>query len=282
MSAAISSGRSTWAESTSELTIFQPLSGGRPVHQSSGMARIVQSDTQGESFILALDAETGETVWQTERDELPSWGTPNVEMTSSGPELLTNASNSIRGYDPRTGKEQWKLGGSSKITAPTPVYSDDLFVVASGRNPERPIFAIRSGARGDLTLSGRDTSNEAIAWSHTRRGSYMPTPLIYDGLLYVLANNGIFDAYCLATGEEVYLERLEHLGGGFSASPVATDGKIYLSGEDGEMLVIAAGRQLRHIATNSMGELLMATTALSDGVMYLRSAQSLFAVGQEQ
>ncbi len=243
---------------------------------------IVQSDTQGESFILALDAETGETVWQTERDELPSWGTPNVAMTSAGPELVTNASNFIRGYDPRTGEELWKLGGSSKITAPTPVYSDDLFVVASGRNPERPIFAIRSDARGDLTLSGRDTSNEAIAWSHTRRGSYMPTPLIYDGLLYVLANNGIFDAYSLATGEEVYRERLEHLGSGFSASPVAADGKIYLSGEDGEMLVIGAGRQLRHIATNSMGELLMATPALSDGVMYVRSSRSLFAVGQEQ
>ena len=109
----------------------------------------------------------------------------------------------------------------------------------------------------------------------------MPTPLIYDGLLYVLANNGIFDAYNLATGEEVYRQRLEHLGSGFSASPVAADGKIYLSGEDGEMLVIAAGPELRHIATNSMGELLMATPALSDGVMYVRSSESLFAVGQE-
>jgi outer membrane protein assembly factor BamB len=242
---------------------------------------IVQSDTQGESFMLALDAETGETVWQTERDELPSWGTPNVAMTSTGPELVTNASNFIRGYDPRTGKELWKLGGSSKITAPTPVFSGDLFVVASGRAPERPIFVIRSGSRGDLTLSGRDTTSEAIAWSRTLRGSYMPTPLIYDGLLYVLGNNGIFDAYHLATGQEIYRQRLEHLGSGFSASPVAADGKIYLSGEDGEMLVITAGPKLRHIATNSMGELLMATPALSDGVMYVRSSQSLFAVGQQ-
>ena len=243
---------------------------------------ILQVDTQADSFILALDAETGETAWQTERDELPSWGTPNVAVTSAGPELVTNAPNFIRGYDPRTGDELWKLGGSSKITAPTPIFSDDLFVVASGRAPERPIFVVRAGARGDLTLSGRNTSSEAIVWSRTRRGSYMPTPLIYDGLLYVLGNNGIFDAYDLRTGEEVYRQRLEHLGSGFSASPVAADGKIYLSGEDGEMLVLEAGPEPTHIATNSMGELLMATPALSDGVMYVRSSQSLFAIGRRQ
>ena len=126
------------------------------------------------------------------------------------------------------------------------------------------------------------TSSDTIAWSRTQRGSYMPTPLIYDGLLYVLANNGIFDAYELETGKEVYRQRLEHIGSGFSASPVAADGKIYLAGEDGEILVITAGRELRHIATNSLGELLMATPALSDGVMYVRSSQSLFAVGREQ
>lgn len=240
---------------------------------------ILQSDTQADSFIIALDAKTGETVWQTARDELPSWGTPNVAVTSEGPELVTNAPNFIRGYDPRTGEELWTLGGSSKITAPTPVYSDDLFVVASGRAPERPIFVVRAGARGDISLTGRNRSNDAIAWSRTQRGSYMPTPLIYEGLVYVLANNGIFDAYDLATGEEVYRQRLEHLGSGFSASPVAADGKLYLSGEDGEMLVLAAGPEPTHIATNSIGELLMATPALSEGVMYVRSSQSLFAIG---
>jgi len=109
----------------------------------------------------------------------------------------------------------------------------------------------------------------------------MPTPLAYEGILYVLANNGIFDAYDLRTGDEIYRQRLPHLGSGFSASPVAADGKIYLSSEDGEMLVIATGREFRHIATNSMGELLMATPALSDGVMYVRSAAGLFAIGRK-
>ena len=123
----------------------------------------------------------------------------------------------------------------------------------------------------------------------------MPTPLIYDGIVYVLGNNGLFDAYNLRTGEEVYRQRLPEIGSvdsaqvyrgldigsGFSASPVASDGKLYLSNEDGEMLVIAAGQKFSHIATNSMGEMLMATPALSEGVMYVRSSASLFAIGRK-
>jgi outer membrane protein assembly factor BamB len=242
---------------------------------------ILQCDTQNDSFILALDADTGKTVWKTEREEIPSWGTPTVAMTSVGPILVANASNYIRGYDPRTGKELWRLGGSSKITAPTPVFSDDMFAVVSGRGPERPIFVVKASARGELTLPEGKSKSEAIAWSRTGRGSYMPTPLIYDGILYVLANNGLFDAYNLRTGEEVYRQRLPVVGSGFSASPVASDGKLYLSNEDGEMLVIAAGQKFAHIATNSMGEMLMATPVLSDGVMYVRSSASLFAVGRK-
>ena len=240
---------------------------------------LLQCDTQADSFVLALDAQTGETVWKTERDELPSWGTPTVIDTAAGPELVTNASRFIRGYDPRSGRELWRLGGSSKITAPTPFLSDGLVIVASGRRPEAPVFAVRAGARGDLTLTEGKTSSDAVAWSRTGRGSYMPTPLVYDGILYVLANNGVLDAYDVKSGVEIYRERLTHLGSGFSASPVAADGRIYLTNEDGEILVAAAGRAFRHIATNTIGELLMATPALSEGVMYVRSSSSLLAVG---
>lgn len=243
---------------------------------------ILQCDTQADSFIMALKGETGETVWKTEREELPSWGTPTVVTTAAGPELVTNASNFIRGYDPRTGKELWRLGRSSKITAPTPIFSDGLFVVASGRGPERPIYVVRAGSRGDLTLPEGQTTSEAIVWSRTGRGSYMPTPLIYNGVLYVLANNGVFDAYDLRTGEEIFRERLQQIGSGFSASPVAADGKIYLSNEDGEILVVLAGKKFTQVATNSMGELLMATPALSEGVMFVRTSGSLIAIGRKR
>jgi outer membrane protein assembly factor BamB len=240
---------------------------------------ILQVDTQADSFLLALNAATGETVWKTDRDELPSWGTPTVVDTSAGPVLVTNASKFIRGYEPRTGTELWRLGGSSKITAPTPIASEDLLVIASGRGPERPIFVVKAGAKGDLTLPKGSTSSGAVLWSRTGRGPYMPTPLVLDGLLYVLGNNGVFDAYRLETGEEVYRQRLPVVGSGYSASPVAADGKIYLSGEDGDILVIAAGAEFKHLATNPIGEPLMATPALSNGVMYVRASSTLFAVG---
>jgi outer membrane protein assembly factor BamB len=242
---------------------------------------ILQCDTQLDSFILALDSRTGETIWKAERDELPTWGTPTVVPAESGPELVTNGSNFIRGYDPETGEELWRLGRSSKITAPTPIYSDGLIVVASGRGPERPIFVIRPGSRGDLTLPRGETTSEAIAWSIEQRGPYMPTPIAYRGNLYVINNNGAFAAYELATGKEHFRQRTSHIGSGFSGSPVAADGKLYLPSEDGEIIVLAAGNEYEHVASNPMGELLMASPALSEGVMYVRSASSLFAVGNK-
>ena len=196
---------------------------------------------------------------------------------------MTNASNFIRGYDPRTGKELWRLGGSSKITAPTPIFADGS--ASSSRAAARPSGRSSSSSRARAAISrsrSDQTSSDAIAWSQTGRGSYMPTPLVYDGILYVLANNGVFDAYDLETGKEIYRQRLPLVGSGFSASPVAADGKIYLSNEDGEMLVVGAGPTFKHIATNSIGELLMATPALSDGVMYVRGASSLFAIGAKR
>ena len=242
----------------------------------------IQCDTQADSFVLALDAATGKTIWKADREEAPSWGTPTVITTNAGEELVTNASNFIRAYDPRSGKELWKLGGSSKITAPTPFLSNGLVVVASGRAPERPLFAVRPGARGDLTLAKDQTSNTGVAWSKTGRGSYMPTPIVYNGILYVLANNGVFDAYEVETGAEIYRQRLEPVGSGFSASPVAADGRLYLPSEDGEIIVIAAGREFKKLGANSIGELVMSTPALSDGVMYVRGVSTLFAIGTKK
>jgi outer membrane protein assembly factor BamB len=236
----------------------------------------VQCDTQGESFVIALDVKSGEVLWRTRRDELPSWGTPTLFPgdETHAPELITNGSNFIRGYDPATGEELWRLGGSSKITAPTPVFADGLFIVASGRAPERPIFAIRAGARGEIG------PENGLAWNHTRRGPYMPTPLIYRGLVYVLNNDGPFACYDLRTGGEQYYLRLPHRGDGFSASPVAGNGRLYLASENGEVLVLEAGATFREPVSNDLGEPLMATPAISRGVLYVRGSRHLFAIGK--
>ncbi len=251
-----------------------------------GMA-IVQADTiTDEDFLIALDLDTGKTVWRTERDELPSWGTPTVYPHGGAdgktPELVTNASNFIQGYDPYTGKELWRLGGSSQITAPTPVFQDDILIVASGRRPEKPIFALRPGPRGDITLAEGQTSSENVLWSRSGDGPYMPTPLIYGDYLYSILNQGILDCYDLRTGERYYRERLHHRGGGFSASPVAADGRLYLASEDGDVFVIKTGPEFEQIATNPMGEVLMATPALSEGTLYVRGRHHVFAVGREE
>ncbi|HEX7175074.1 MAG TPA: PQQ-binding-like beta-propeller repeat protein [Pyrinomonadaceae bacterium] len=241
---------------------------------------ILQVDTQKEDFLVAYDVKTGREVWKATRDELPSWGTPNVYTGRGRAELVTNASNFIRGYDPATGKELWRLGGSSKITAPTPVFSDGLIVVASGRRPEAPIFVLRPGASGDITLGADQSANAHVVWSKQARGSYMPTPLVYGPHLYVLNNSGLFDCYDLKTGAEVYRERIPHQGGGFSASPVAADGKIYLTAEDGDIFVVRAGPKFELLATNPVGELLMATPAISSGTMFVRAHRHLYAIGR--
>ena len=233
---------------------------------------IVQCDQQKGSFLIALDRKTGNTVWKTERDELPSWGTPTIFPGKTRTELVTNGSNFIRGYDPMSGKELWRLGGSSKITAPTPIWSGDLIVVASGRRPEAPIFAIRGGAAGDISDRG------AVAWSKNQRGPYMPTPLFYHGLLYVLGNAGIFDCYDFKSGQEIYRERIPHQGSGFSASPVVSDGRIYLSGEDGDVFVVKEGAHFELLKKNAMEEAIMATPAISGGALILRTQHHLWAI----
>jgi len=227
---------------------------------------IVQCDQQKNSFIAAFDKRTGKQVWRTQRDELPSWGTPAVYAGKPRPILVTNSSNFIRGYDPSTGKELWKIGGSSKITAPTPVWKEGVIVVASGRRPEAPIFAIRP--------------NGEVMWSKQQRGPYMPTPLIENGLLYVLGNAGIFDCYKLMTGEEVYRQRIAHRGSGFSASPVSADGKIYLPSEDGGIFVVSAGEKFEQLAVNDMGEPIMATPAISGGRIIVRTQHHLWSIGR--
>lgn len=241
---------------------------------------IVQVDTQKDDYLLALDVRSGETVWRTERDEQPSWGTPTVRPSRPRPELITNGSNFIRGYDPDTGKELWRLGGSSNITAPTPVFGEGVIVVVSGRRPEKPIFVIRPGAVGDITLEKNETASEHVVWSLRGRGSYMPTPLIYRGHLYVLQNQGILDCYELQTGKELYRQRIPHQGSGFSGSPVAADGVIYLPSEDGDIFAVKAGPEFELLSENRMGELLMSTPALSDGMMYVRAHHHLYAIGR--
>ena len=241
---------------------------------------IVQCDIQKNSFIAAFDVATGQPLWRTPREEIPSWSTPAIYEGNGRAELVTQATNFTRGYDPSTGQELWRLAGNSEITIPTPIIGANLIIVTNGYRGVQPIYAIKPGAKGDITLKGEQTQSEFIAWSTKRGGPYIPTPLIYRDQLYVCSNNGVLSAYGVRTGQRLYQERLGGTGGSFSASPVAADGKIYLASEDGDVFVVKAGPTYELLATNSMGEALMATPAISEGLIIIRGLKDVFAIGQ--
>ena len=241
---------------------------------------IVQADIQKNSFIAAYDLKTGKELWKTPREELPSWGSPTVYEGKQRPELITVGPKAIRGYDPATGKELWHLGPMSEITTPTPFVAHDLIFVTSGYTPIQPIYAIRPGGNGDLTLQEGKDSSEFIAWSKQRGGPYMPTPIVYGDLLYTCSNQGVLTAYNAKTGERVYQERLGGTGAAFTASPVASDGKIYLPSEDGDVFVVKAGPKYELLAKNPVGEVMMATPAISDGLLIVRTVTHLYAFGE--
>ena len=241
---------------------------------------IVQADIQKNSFIAAYDLKTGKELWKTPREELPSWGSPTVYEGKQRPELITVGPKAIRGYDPATGKELWHLGPMSEITTPTPFVAHDLIFVTSGYTPIQPIYAIRPGGNGNLTLQEGKDSSEFIAWSKQRGGPYMPTPIVYGDLLYTCSNQGVLTAYNAKTGERVYQERLGGTGAAFTASPVASDGKIYLPSEDGDVFVVKAGPKYELLAKNPVGEVMMATPAISDGLLIVRTVTHLYAFGE--
>ena len=241
---------------------------------------IVQCDIQKNSFVAAFDVATGQPVWRTNREEIPSWSTPAIFEANGRAELVTQATKFTRGYDPETGKELWRLSGNSEIAIPTPVIGPNLVIVSNGYTPVQPIFAIKPGATGDITPKSGQTQNEFIAWSMNRGGPYIPTPLIYQDRLYVLGINGVLTAYDVRTGQRVYQQRVGG-GGSFSASPVAADGKIYLSSEDGDVFVVKAGPTYELLATNPVGEVVMATPAISNGTIIIRGVKHVIAIGQK-
>jgi outer membrane protein assembly factor BamB len=246
---------------------------------------ILQVDTRDDSFLVALAVETGAQVWKTARDEGSSWSSPTVVTTANGAELVVNGASFARGYDPRTGVERWRVATGSPMATPTPISAGGLSILTSGGlGSSRPLVAVPHGAEG--VLAPADPAAPAkgrsqLAWSVRNRAPFTPTPLTYRGLLYVVANNGVLDAIDVQTGAEVYRARVPRIGSGFSASPVAADGKLYLSNEDGSIAIVAADRTFRHIATNDVGEPIMATPALSRGVMFVRTMNSVFAIGRK-
>jgi outer membrane protein assembly factor BamB len=245
-----------------------------------GNLAIVQCDIQEDSFIAAFDLTSGSEVWRTPRQEIPSWGTPTLYQHAGRAQVVTNSSKHVCGYDPLTGQELWRLSGNSEVTVGTPVTGHGLMFFTGGYPPIQPVYAVKASATGDITLPEGADSSEHVAWATRRGGTYMPTPIVYGDYLYTCANHGILTCYDARSGERLYRRRIaDGKGGGYTASPIAADGRLYFTSEDGDIFVVRAGPQYELLGTNPMGEVCMATPAISDGLLVVRTVKHLFGIG---
>ncbi|MCI0379511.1 MAG: PQQ-binding-like beta-propeller repeat protein [Gemmataceae bacterium] len=240
------------------------------------------NDNEEKSFLAAYDAATGKEVWKTSRDERSNWSTPFVWENELRTEIITCGVKGVRSYD-LCGKLLWELSGMSSIVIPTPSAHGGLLYVSSGYvlATSKPVYAIRPGAQGDISLKDKATSNEFVVWSKPQAGAYHPSPVVYGDYLYVLLDKGFLSCYDAKSGKDVYVrERIDPGSDKFTASPWAADGKIYCLSEDGDTYVIKAGPKFEVLAKNSLDEMCLASPALVRGSILLRTATKLYRIAE--
>jgi len=241
---------------------------------------VVQVDVQENSFLAAFDAKTGAEKWRTARTDVPTWGTPTIHKVGGRTQVLVNGYRHAGAYDFDTGKEIWKLGRNGDIPVPTPVVSNGLVYITNAHGPMSPVYAIKETATGDITPAEGATTSEHVVWSVPKGGGYMCTPLVYRDHTYIVTYQGILSVFDAKTGERKYQQRLlENTASAFTSSPVANDGKVYVASEDGQMIVLKAGPVFEKIATNDMGASVLATPAISEGRLFVRTQGMVMAIG---
>ncbi|NOT02282.1 MAG: PQQ-binding-like beta-propeller repeat protein [Phycisphaerales bacterium] len=239
---------------------------------------ILQCDVQKNSFLAAFDVSDGKEVWRVAREEVPTWSTPTIYTADGATRIAVNGYRHIGGYELETGREAWRLNGGGDIPVPTPVVAHDLIYITSAHGPGAPLYAIRTAVKGDITPDNPESPREFMAWSYDRIGNYMQTPIVYGDLLYCCRDNGVLTCYDARSGEKKYRERLGTGRTGFTASPVAADGKIYFTSEEGDVYTVKAGPEFNVLSTNPLGEICMATPAISEGVLFFRTQHHVMAV----
>ncbi|RPI83417.1 MAG: serine/threonine protein kinase [Planctomycetaceae bacterium] len=240
----------------------------------------IVNDNQDESYLQALNAADGQEEWRVSRDEQSNWSTPYVWKNDRRTEVVTAGTRKIRSYD-LAGKLLWEIAGMSPITIATPYESKGLLYVSSGYvlAPSKPIYAIRPGAQGDISLGSTQTSSDHIAWCQKTAAPYNPSTLIYRDRLYVLYDRGLFACYDAVTGKEIYSK--QRLGASeYTASPWANAGQIFCLSESGETVVIEAGDEFRNLHTNRLedDDMCMATPAIASDRLLIRTVSRLYCI----
>ncbi|HEX8476333.1 MAG TPA: PQQ-binding-like beta-propeller repeat protein [Pyrinomonadaceae bacterium] len=235
---------------------------------------IMQCDHESgeESFIVALDKRSGRQVWKTPRKVEASWATPLLVQTGKRTELITSGNQAIVSYDPATGKELWRSRGVESNAIPSPVATRDAVIVSAGF-PAKIAYAIRLGGNGDLTDS-------SILWKYTKGTAYVPSPILYGDYLYLMTDKGVLTCLDARTGEVKYEGGRVPVPASFTASPVAFDGKLLLTSEDGDTFVLKAGAKHEVVRTNTVAEPVYASPAIADGKIFIRGEKNLYCIAR--
>jgi outer membrane protein assembly factor BamB len=233
---------------------------------------LLHYDHESEGVMVALDKGTGKEKWRVERKEISNWSPPFVVSHQGRKQVVTAAPNKVRSYDFKTGKLIWECAGLGANTIPAPVHIDGIVIVMSGfRDPN--LMAIKLGREGDLT------GTDSIVWSTTRGTSYTPSPVLHDGKLYMLTDSGMLSCLDAKTGKAHYQQQRLPKPYNFKASPVGVNGKLYLSSEDEDVIVVKMGESFEVLATNTLpGEMFVSSPAVSGGEIFLRSQKTLYCI----
>ena len=241
---------------------------------------IIQCDVLENSFLATYDLKTGKEIWKIPRDDYPGWCTPNVYKNGNKTVIAVNGYKHRGGYDFETGKEIWRMSGGGDVPIPTPVIGKGLIYFNSAHGPGSPIIAVRANAAGDITLKPDSRTNEFVAWSIPRGGSYIHSLLLYKDRVYNVNWNGTIQCYNAFTGNEIFRAKLG-TNKSFIASPVAADGRIYIVDEEGTVYVISDGDSFKLLSEIPLGEICLTAPSITDGIIFFRTQKSLIAFGKK-
>jgi outer membrane protein assembly factor BamB len=266
-------GELLWEKDLGDMTIKLGFGEGSSPALHDGRL-VVNWDHEGDSFIVALDAKTGDEMWRKSRDEATSWATPLVIEQNGKAQVISSATNRVRSYDLANGELLWEASGMTANTIPSPVHADGLLYVTSGFRGNALLAVRLADARGDIT------GTPAIVWSYDRDTPYVPSPLLYGDQLYVLkSNDGILSAFDARTGRRHYIERLDGVPNVY-ASPIGAAGRIYVAGREGAVAVIKSGPEFGLLTVNQLDDGFDASPVAVDGELYLRG-KHLYRISED-
>ena len=266
------SGKLAWKADLGKLGTVGMGTGTSPILHENLVLMQCDEENGEASFVVALDKKTGKEVWKTPRKVQVSWATPVLVRTTKRSELITSGTEAVVAYDPATGKELWRHKGVESNAIPSPVANNEAVFLSAGF-PAKIVMAIRLGATGDLT----DSTN--VVWKHSKGTAYVPSPILYGEYLYLTTDRGILTCLNAKTGEVMYEGGRVPIPATFTASPVAFDGKILLTSEDGDTFMVKAGPKHEILGSNSVGEPVYASPAIADGRIFIRGEKNLYAIG---